>query len=175
MQPPEQPADAAMSRARLTGRAAILLLVLAVLAVSYASSVRAWLHQRGEINALTSEIAQRKADLQELEQSKRRWHDPAFIKTQARLRFGWVMPGETGYRVIGDDNEIIADGANQLADPDTVLPRDEPEWWESGWGSVVEAGKTPAQLAAERQPANDPVEHIGGGGRHRDAERSGGG
>jgi cell division protein FtsL len=49
------------SRARFTGRVAILLLVAAVLAVSYASSARAWLQQRSDISSLRSQIVQSKA------------------------------------------------------------------------------------------------------------------
>ncbi len=45
------------------------------------------------------------AELQDIEQ---RWNDPAFIRNQARERFGWVMPGEVGYRVIGLDGEVKA-------------------------------------------------------------------
>ena len=43
-------------RSRLTGRAAILVLVLAVLAVSYASSLRAYLQQRDQIDDLEAQI-----------------------------------------------------------------------------------------------------------------------
>ncbi|MBA2559323.1 MAG: hypothetical protein H0V07_05440, partial [Propionibacteriales bacterium] len=42
-------AAASPSTARLTWRALILVLVMLVLAVSYASSARAWLKQRSEI------------------------------------------------------------------------------------------------------------------------------
>ncbi|MGH3448395.1 MAG: FtsB family cell division protein, partial [Nocardioidaceae bacterium] len=136
-------------RSRLTGRMAILLLIVAVLAVSYASSVKAWLNQRSETNQLKAEIAERKADIASLEQAKRRWHDPAYIETQARLRFGWLMPGEKGYRVIGADGSVLAHGSSELSDP-AAKPAPKPEWWESEWRSVVEAGKTPEQVAAEK-------------------------
>ena len=48
----------------MTSRALILVLVLAVLGVSYASSIRAWLNLRSEQNALSAQIAaQRNRDL----------------------------------------------------------------------------------------------------------------
>src|SRR6185436_7973740 len=60
-------------RSRLTGRAAVLVLVLAVLTVSYASSLRAYLQQRSHINELKVSIAQREAAIDELEDEKTRW------------------------------------------------------------------------------------------------------
>ncbi|MGH3471444.1 MAG: FtsB family cell division protein [Nocardioidaceae bacterium] len=150
------------SRAKLTGRAAILCLVIAVLAVSYASSARAWLKQRNDENALRSQIVARTEAVAELEQAKRRWHDPAYVETQARLRFGWVMPGQTGYRVIGANGKILSDGSSQLSAPTNIAPKEQPAWWQSAWGSVVEAGKSPAQVAAESRPSRQPVAQIGG-------------
>ncbi len=157
--PPGQ--GASSSRSKLTGRAAILLLVLAVLTVSYASSMRAWLKQRSEINTLSAEIATHKADVAVLEQTRRRWHDPAYIETQARLRFGWVLPGETGYRVIGADGNILSDGVGELSDPNVAAPAHQPEWWQNAWGSVVDAGANPADKATPR-PTHRPARHIGG-------------
>ena len=151
------------SRARLTGRAAILLLVVAVLSVSYASSVRAWIHQRGDINTLNAEIAEREATIQALRLEKKRWKDPAYIATQARLRFGWLMPGETGYRVIGADGKVLETGEAALSEPTDVEEAADREWWDTAWGSVVEAGKTPEQLAAEaaeQEPEHTPAERI---------------
>ncbi|MBA3781421.1 MAG: septum formation initiator family protein, partial [Nocardioides sp.] len=60
-------------RPRLTGRAAVLVLVLAVLVVSYASSMRAYLQQREHISDLKSAIAERETSINELEREKRRW------------------------------------------------------------------------------------------------------
>ena len=72
------------ARSKFTGRAAILLLVLAVLAVSYASSARAWLRQRSEINDLTAQIKPSQAAIAGLQQEKSRWNDPAYIKRRRR-------------------------------------------------------------------------------------------
>lgn len=149
------------SRARLTGRAAILLLILAVLAVSYASSARAWLNQRSEINSLRTQISERGAQVAELEQTKARWDDPAYVEAQARLRFGWVMPGEVGYRVIDDDGSVMSD-SDSLSEPVTERPA-EAEWWESAWGSVVGAGKDPADESEMRDTTKrKPLDRIGG-------------
>ena len=92
-------------RSRFTGRAAVLVLVLAVLTVSYASSMRAYLQQRSHINELKSQIAQHGANINALETEKKRWDDPAYVQDQARLRLGYVMPGEKTYLVLDEHGQ----------------------------------------------------------------------
>jgi cell division protein FtsB len=152
---------AGSSRATFTGRAAILVLVMLVLAVSYASSARAWLRQRGEINDLTAQISQRQAAVDQLEQTRRRWHDPAYLEEQARCRFGWVMPGETGYSVIDANGDHLAcsTGSTLSRPVDTSAP-DTDTWYQNAWGTVVEAGQTPAEVAAAKQPEHQPATRI---------------
>ena len=130
-------------RPRLTGRAAVLVLVVAVLTVSYASSLRAYLQQRAHISDLKQQIALRAASIDELEREKRRWDDPAFVRAQARERFGFLMPGETSYVVLGEDGEPL--------EPEATLPRKSealrearPAWYDDAWESVVLAGDPPA-------------------------------
>ncbi len=140
---PAATAQVASSRAKFTGRAAVLLLVVAVLAVSYASSMRAWLKQRSEINTLNAQIVDQRSDVASLVQAKKRLHDPAYIESQARLRFGWIMPGETGFRVIGSDGEVLSNGTSTLSQPVKPIKKD-PEWWQGAYGSVVAAGEVPS-------------------------------
>jgi hypothetical protein len=136
--------------------------VLAVLAVSYASSARAWLRQRNEIADLTAQIKASQAAIDGLHEERHRWDDPAYVKQQAHDRFGWVMPGETGYRVIGDDGEPLGDASNQLAEPVTQ-PRDGgAAWWDAAWSSVEGAGADPADPGLSEPP---PVTKIGSGGQ----------
>ncbi|TDD44147.1 septum formation initiator family protein [Kribbella antibiotica] len=129
----------------LTGRAAVVLLVLGALVVSYAQSLRVWFDQHQQITALNQEIHDREKRVKELQNEIDRWNDDAFVKAQARQRLGWVMPGEVGYRVIG------ADGKPLGAPPEPgapVEPGDEavqkPVWYTKLWGSVEGAGKPPA-------------------------------
>ncbi len=147
-------AQVSSARAKLTGRAAVLLLVVAVLAVSYASSMRAWLKQRSDINTLNAQIAGQRADVAALREAKGRLHDPAYIESEARKRFGWILPGETGYRVIGDNGEVLSDGGSVLSDP-TAPAKPDPEWWQDMYGSVQQAGKEPA-ASPKKQGSTTP-------------------
>lgn len=143
-------AGPARKRPRFTGRAAVLLLVVLVLAVSYASSMRAYFDQRAHIQSLKSQIADSKANIAELEREKRRWDDPAYVRAQARSHLGYLMPGETGYQVL-DENGNPLDSAAELSDPEEVLKEEPTAWWETVWGSVELAGDPPPSQT--RMPA----------------------
>jgi cell division protein FtsB len=129
-------------RSRLTGRAAVLVLVIAVLTVSYASSLRAYLQQRSHINELKGSIAQHEANIDQLESEKDRWNDPAYVAQQARERLGYVMPGEKTYLVLGEDGKPL-EPASSLQDPATVIATKPTPWWSDGWASVELAGNPP--------------------------------
>lgn len=144
-------------RPRPTGRAAILVLVLAVLAVSYASSMRAYLQQRSQIEQLKSSIAERNANIAVLEREKRRWDDPAYRLQQAR-ELGYVLPGETPYVVLDENGEPLG-GATSLTDASTTTRRVPRAWYDDVWASVVVAGNPPRPEpppAAEIDGSNKP-------------------
>ena len=144
-------------RPRFTGRAAVLLLVLALLAVSYASSMRAYLQQRSQIAGLKASIAEREDNINRLEREKRRWHDPAYVEGQARARFGYLMPGETSYVVIGEDGKPLA-SSTTLTDPATIARKVPSAWWSEEWRSVQLAGHPP-------EPQAPPASRIDGSKR----------
>ncbi|TWD78969.1 cell division protein FtsB [Kribbella amoyensis] len=156
-QQPPRPPRTRGSR-NLTGRAAVVLLVLGALIVSYAQSLRVWFDQHQQITALQQEIRDREKRVDQLNDEIARWDDDAYVRAQARQRLGWVMPGEVGYRVIGADGKPIG------APPDPVVPSDaqadeqQPTWYTKLWGSVEGAGKpvTPAQQTPAK-PTPKPI------------------
>lgn len=136
-----------------TTRAAILGVVVLLLFASYTSSLHAWWEQRGEIQSTRAEIAMRKDAISDMRVQQKRWEDEAFVKQQARERFGWVMPGEVGYRVIGSDGEVQGE-VPELAEP--AQPQ-EKQWYDALWGTVVEAGKKPEE---KKKATPDPDKVI---------------
>lgn len=132
--------DAVPARPRFTGRAAILVLVVALLTVSYASSMRAYLDQRNHLATLSASITKSQAEVDRLSREKRRWNDPAYVRTVAHQRFGWVLPGEIGFQVLDADG-LPLDHSDSLSAPNSVTEATRPLWWQSAWGSVVAAGK----------------------------------
>jgi cell division protein FtsB len=139
----------------LTGRAAVVLLVLGALVVSYAQSLRVWFDQHQQITGLQKEIADREQRVGELEDEVSRWDDEAYVRAQARQRLGWVMPGEVGYRVIGADGKPVTTpagtpsaGAEHTGDP---------TWYGKLWGSVQVAGTKPDPATKpSTKPATPP-------------------
>jgi cell division protein FtsB len=116
--------------ARLTGRAAVLVVVLGMLAVAYAWPLREFLRQRSDIARLRSENASTQARVDALEEQKQRWSDPAYIEAQARDRLHFVMPGETAYVVLQPGGRPAA----QTLPPATPQPED--PWYAALWQTV---------------------------------------
>jgi cell division protein FtsB len=138
---------------------AVLVVVAAVLVVSYASSMRAYLQQRSEIHDLRARIASAKTDITALQREKRRWDDDAYIEAQARERFGWVLPGETSYQVIGRDGKPLQ-RSDRLTDPRSVAEQVPDAWWDKAYSSL-EAADHPKQKVAPpaqiKAPASSPT------------------
>ncbi|MET7274632.1 septum formation initiator family protein [Streptomyces flaveolus] len=87
-------------RSRLTGRAALLAMVLCSLVVALAYPIRQYVAQRAEIADLREEQARTRQRVEDLRDLKARWQDDAYAEQQIRLRLHYVMPGETGFIVV---------------------------------------------------------------------------
>lgn len=122
-----------------SGRAFALAAILFMLALFLAPPVKNYFTQRAQIAALQSHL---KSDYAALAAAKREltlWQDPNYIKSQARERLHFVMPGERQYIVTGTDGEN-SDASNS-ADVVTDLPEGEP-WYTRMIASITEAGKS---------------------------------
>ena len=81
----------------------LLMIVVGVFALS--PQVNIWFNQRQQIADLQAQVAQAKKDLAEMKVERKRWEDPVYIRSQARDRLYYVMPGEVSYLVM-DANGI---------------------------------------------------------------------
>lgn len=145
----------------LTTRAVALVVVLLVLTISYATSLRIYFAQSHDIAATRAEISERQQQIGELQGELGRWGDADHVRTQARERLGWVVPGETGYQVVDADGNPLGGGAEiESSDTGVVEPQD--AWWAKLWGSVEAADKpAPAKpeektITTETEPADGP-------------------
>ena len=136
----------------ITRRAAALFVVLIVLGVSYASSLRVYMNQQRDLAEARIQIAQRTSAIDSLNDQLDRWKDPGYVRIQARERLAWVIPGETGYVVLGEDGKPI-DGSSTIGKQreDQELP-DADAWWVRMWGAV-QAADHPAAKPADEIPA----------------------
>jgi cell division protein FtsB len=129
----------------------ILLLVIGALVISFGSSLRAYLRQNDQIHSLEAQIATAKASIAASKEQQKRWQDPSYIEQQARLRFGWVMPGQTPYVVLGPDGQPLNTKAELDAQPPTVSTT--PVSWWSKETSAWQAADNPAPPTKKPTPA----------------------
>ncbi|MGW0081278.1 FtsB family cell division protein [Streptomyces sp. NPDC003393] len=87
-------------RSRLTGRAALLALVVCSLVVALAYPMRQYVSQRADITDLKRQKRQAQERVEQLRDLKARWQDDAYAEQQIRHRLHYVLPGETGYIVV---------------------------------------------------------------------------
>jgi cell division protein FtsB len=139
-------------RTAFTGRAAVLALVVCALALTLAYPIQRYVQQQQQISDLEEQVAEGKQHVQALEQEKQRWRDPNYVRQQARERLHFVLPGETGYVVLGGDQE--SDGSERTGGADEVLRQ---PWYDKLWGSVQAAAEEP------RRTGKKPAGHIGPG------------
>ncbi|MET8856384.1 MULTISPECIES: septum formation initiator family protein [unclassified Streptomyces] len=114
-------------RSRLTGRAALLAMVLCSLIVALAYPMRQYVSQRAQIGDLERQREQARQRVEQLRDLKARWQDDAYAEQQIRQRLHYVMPGETGYIVIDPDA-----AKQSRAEQDTA---DRP-WYTDVWDGV---------------------------------------
>ena len=91
-------------------------MVILILTISYANSLRIYFAQAHEIAATKAEIADRQAADRRAAGRADRWNDPAFVRSQARDRLGWVVPGEIGFTVVDADGKPLGGGAEITAE-----------------------------------------------------------
>ncbi|MGW1158410.1 FtsB family cell division protein [Streptomyces sp. NPDC002513] len=117
-------------RSRLTGRAALLALVLCSLIVALAYPIRQYVSQRAQIADLERQRQEARNRVEQLRDLKARWQDDAYAEQQIRQRLHYVMPGETGYIVVDPDP------ARQSRVHRTALAR---PWYTGVWDGVDKA------------------------------------
>ncbi|MBG0826279.1 septum formation initiator family protein [Planomonospora sp. ID67723] len=128
-----------MSRARpqLTGRAAVLAVVVCAIAMSLAYPVREYIAQRRNVAELEQQKAKLLAEIKALDDENRQLSDPAYRKRVARERLFYCEPGQKCYVVMDDKPAQDKDAAQEKQ----VVAR--PPWYQTLWESVeaVDKGK----------------------------------
>ncbi|XNZ00511.1 septum formation initiator family protein [Micrococcus luteus] len=132
-----EPAPKPVPARSVTGRSLVVIAVIFIAATLMAPTLRVYLNQSLEIAAAEQDIQDQRRQKAEYEDRIARWEDEDFVKQQARDRLDLVMPGETLYRVTGQDRleQVPEEDASTREQPvDEGLP-----WAEGLWDSVVRA------------------------------------
>ncbi|MGP3952791.1 FtsB family cell division protein [Streptomyces sp. 7N604] len=115
-------------RSRLTGRAALLALVVCSLVVALAYPMRQWVSQRSEIAEQQRQAEQARKAVEKLRDEKARWQDPAYVERKAREHLHFIRPGETGYTVV--------DGSTYDSSRPKEQGRADRAWYSNLWDGV---------------------------------------
>jgi len=136
--PPTAPDGAKTLIARglgATERIVAVVVVLVLLLASSIPSVVVYFNQQRQLIAVRQEIADRQAEIEAMRSEIARWQDPAYVAAQARERLGWVVPGETGYVVLGPDGQPVG-GASVSAGAKPTAGGPPTTWYQLLWDTV---------------------------------------
>jgi len=124
-------------RRRSSGRAMTLAVVLFILAWTLAPPAQRYFVQRAQINAMRAQVSANNQALLSAARELEMWRDPEYIKSQARERLHFVLPGERQY--------IVTDGSQpEVQSPTTAVAKDIPSglpWYNRLIASITETGK----------------------------------
>lgn len=88
----------------------ITLLAMIVLGVlTLAPRVQEWFILRQQVAQAQADVEQARKDVTTMQSEVKRWEDPVYIRSQARDRLYYVMPGEVSYLVMDADGVNTSD------------------------------------------------------------------
>ena len=88
----------------LPPRVVILAVVCLLAFVVIFTSLRAYLSQQAQYDAVVDRIKAASDTSTTLENELAQWKDDTYVRSQVRERLGYVMPGDTSYVVVGADS-----------------------------------------------------------------------
>ena len=101
-----------MLRLNSVSVSAILVIILGTYLIS--PDVQSYLNQRREIVEMEQSIKTAKDAVVDMQAERDRWQDPVYIRSQARARLYYVLPGEVSYLVMDSEGLDFSDTSNTL-------------------------------------------------------------
>ena len=129
----------------------VTLAVVCLLAfVVVFTSLRAYLSQQAQYDAVVAKIKEASDTSTALENELAQWKDDTYVRSQVRERLGYVMPGDTSYVVVGADSmkENEAGGGATPGSPDAP-------WYEELRDSSRAAGQANSTAPAGSKGGTD--------------------
>lgn len=123
-------------RTRGKARPLALIAIIFIFTLTLAPPIKNYFTQRAQISALKSQVATDRTALEEARAELSTWKDPNYVKSQARERLHFVMPGERQYIVTGSEITQAEPQTTQVA---KQLPEGAP-WYTKLIASVTESG-----------------------------------
>lgn len=141
---PQVPQPRDDGRTPVSLRMLLALVALLVPTFFIAESLHTYFVQHQRYQEVSSQLRATKQENAQLEAQLQAWQDNNYLKSQARGRLGYVMPGETTYIVVGADSVTEATATSST-------PQSSQPWYDRLRQSTREAGKVPK--AAKREPS----------------------
>jgi cell division protein FtsB len=123
-------------RRRTSNRVLALSAIFFILALTIAPPVKNYFTQRAQISALKAELSADNSALQKAREELLLWQDPEYIKSQARERLHFVLPGERQYIVTNGQTNTSQNGSTKIA---SSLADGQP-WYSRLIASISETG-----------------------------------
>lgn len=101
------------------------------------SPLQNYFAQRAQINALSAQVKANQVALEEARRELELWNDPNYIKSQARTRLHFVLPGERQYILTNPVTLEGEDSSNKIA---SNVPAGVP-WYSRLIATITESGK----------------------------------
>ena len=119
-----------------SGRTFAVAAIFFMLALFLAPPIKSYFVQRAQISALKSQVATDRTALETARAELELWKDPSYVKSQARERLHFVMPGERQYIVTGSKEDPTQPDTTKVV---SLLPEGAP-WYTRLIASVTESG-----------------------------------
>lgn len=123
-------------RTRGKARPLALIAIIFIFTLTLAPPIKNYFTQRAQISALKSQVVSDRTALEQARAELSTWQDPNYVKSQARERLHFVMPGERQYIVTGSEITQAEPQTTQVA---KQLPEGAP-WYTKLIASVTESG-----------------------------------
>ena len=131
-------------------RVVVLASIFVLLAVTLVPTLRSYLRQQGEIDALRGQVSQQRQGVSDLQKEQARWNEDAYVMQQARERLKFVKVGEKSYTVI--DGKPSARALPGVATA-PAASSDHP-WYGQLWESVQVADAGPGATGSTSSPGS---------------------
>ena len=123
-------------RRRTSNRVLAQSAIFFILALTIAPPVKHYFTQRAQISALKAELSADNTALEKAREELLLWQDPEYIKSQARERLHFVLPGERQYIVTDGEKNQQQNGTTKIA---SSLADGQP-WYARLIASISETG-----------------------------------
>jgi len=122
------------NKRRGQSRALTLATILFLMALTIAPPIKNYFTQRAQISALKSQVESNNVALEQARKDLLMWRDPEFIKSQARERLHFVLPGERQYIVTDSEGQYTQESGTTVANK---IPDGQP-WYARMIASITE-------------------------------------